>query len=111
MLPVSPVEIQRAQIGDLCGRPREHEGSRAANAHAVPQPLLQKRDGPAAAGIQRDANGGGHQHAQRLVTAKQCSHNICRDIPLEQRREQDSNKKIQSGRFDIPPKVFEIAQE
>ena len=83
-VPQSQHDFQGAEIGDLCGRSRDHEGSRAAETHPLPQPLLEKRDCSAAAGVKGNADGGGHQHAEGFVAAEQRGHGFCRNITLEQ---------------------------
>ena len=61
--------FQSAEIRDLRSRSGDHERSRAPDAHSVIQPLLQKGNRTASAGIKRYADSGCHQNAQSLVSS------------------------------------------
>lgn len=73
-VPDAQNDLQRSQIGDFGGRPGEHKCRRAAHAHPIHQPSLQKRDRSSAAGIQRHADRSRHQDAERLVAAEEVCH-------------------------------------
>ena len=88
-----------------------HEGGRAADAHSFPKPLPQKRDRPAAAGIERYADGRGHQNAPGLVAAEQRDHALLRHIALKEGGEQDAEQKIRPRRPDVAAHIQQIADQ
>ena len=73
--------------------PGDHKRCGAAHAHAVHQPLLQQRYRPAAAHVQRHADGGRHQYAETLVLSEQAADKSARDVNLIQRRQQYAQRK------------------
>ena len=103
--------FQGAEIGDFGGGSGEHEGGCTADAHALPEPLPQKRDGAAAAGIEGNTDGGRHEHAPGLVAAEEAGHQVLRHITLEDGRQSDACEKIGAGGLHIPPDVEQIADE
>ena len=105
-------DLQSAQIGDLGGRAGEHEGRRAAHAHAHGQPLPDEGYRPAAAGVQRHPDGGRHQHPKALIgLAEQRRELVRRDIPLKERRQQHPQQEVKPRGPDVPAQVEEEPQQ
>ena len=103
--------FHRAEISNLCSGAGNHERCRAAHAHAIHQPRLEQRDGPAAAGIEGDADSRRHQNAKAPVISKQVRHQLCRYIPLEQDGQHYAQQKHRASGPDISPQVFQKPQE
>ena len=81
-------DLHCAEVGDLRRWTGDHKRCGAAHAHAVHQPLVQQRYRPAAAHVQRHADGGRHQYAETLVLSEQAADKSARDVNLIQRRQQ-----------------------
>ena len=103
--------LEGAEVGDLGGGACDHECRGGAQAHAVGEPALEERYGPAAAGVEGDADRRRHQDAPGFISAKDGGHDILRYIALEEGGEEDAEDKIQAGRPDVSPEVQEIADE
>lgn len=104
-------DFQRAEVGNLCRGSREHKGGGAADAHPLPEPFLQKRDRPAAAGIERYAHRRGHEYAPGFIPAEERGHLLLGDIALKDGREQDAEEEIRPRGLDVAPDIQQIADQ
>ena len=104
-------DFQCPEVRDLCRGTGKHKSCCTSDAHPFPEPFLQKRDRPSAAGVKRHPDGRSHQDAPCFIAAEEFDHMFLRHIALKHGREQNAKEKVRPRHPDIAPNVQQIADQ